>query len=415
MAKRKSSPEGTSRPQRQLLVDSLFGPFFWGRLFSTAGLWVHNMVAAIIAFQISGSALIVGMVSVAQFAPQLLLAPLSGKSADRGSLRKQIFLGRLLVGLGSSVLATALVLVSEATALNSASIVILASFTVGLGQVVSGPPTQAILPSLVRPGELGTAIALNSVPMTVARAAGPALGASITAATGPEYALFGASMANFGFALVVLRIRIPKPHPPPSGSDLSVRYSVSHIRRDRPLSVLLMGIAILGSTAEPSVTLAPALAQDLAGDPGLAGWLTSSFGIGAAIGISLLGTVLRSTEPPRTISVGLAVMATMLLMLSLRIEFIAAIAVLLLMGLGFALSFTCITTQIQDRSPDLLRGRIMALWFLGFLGARPFAAAFTGAVADFASVQVAFLLMGILGLGAVWLCRPANLRGGLVR
>jgi hypothetical protein len=60
-----------------LLTDRVFGPFFVGKLLSTAGIWIHNIVAAILAFQLTRSAFVVGLVSVAQFLPQLLFAPLS--------------------------------------------------------------------------------------------------------------------------------------------------------------------------------------------------------------------------------------------------------------------------------------------------------------------------------------------------
>ena len=75
------------RGSYQLMFDPLFGPLFWGKLVSSSGIWIHNIVAAIVAYDLTGSALVVGLVSVVQFAPQLLFAPLSGKMADRGNPR----------------------------------------------------------------------------------------------------------------------------------------------------------------------------------------------------------------------------------------------------------------------------------------------------------------------------------------
>ena len=84
------------RSSYRLMVDPVFGPFLWGKVVSSAGIWIHNIVAAIVAFEITGSTFVVGLVSAVQFGPQLFLAPLSGKLADRGNAVLQIVVGRLL-------------------------------------------------------------------------------------------------------------------------------------------------------------------------------------------------------------------------------------------------------------------------------------------------------------------------------
>jgi hypothetical protein len=80
----------SGRPTHRLLVDPSFGPFFWTQMLSTIGIWVSNITAAILVFDLTGSALLVGLVSVAQFAPQVALGPWSGALADRGDRRRQI-------------------------------------------------------------------------------------------------------------------------------------------------------------------------------------------------------------------------------------------------------------------------------------------------------------------------------------
>jgi len=80
-----------------------------------------------------------------------------------------------------------------------------------------------------------------------------------------------------------------------------------------------------------------------------------------------------------------------------------------LSGIGMNLALTSLTVQIQDRSPDALRGRIMALWFVGFLGARPFAAALNGFLADAVSVSVALTATAAIVTTAAYLSRPQRL------
>ena len=384
----------------------VFGPFFWGKVLSSAGIWVHNIVAAIVAYELTGSALVVGLVTAVQFAPQLLFAPLSGKMADRGNAPVQIVLGRMLTGVGSAGLALWIWLVGGIDGLPGAGPVLGASLVVGLGFVVGGPAMQSIVPAIIRPGEMAAAMALNSVPMTLARAAGPALGALIATQLGPATAFAAAAGANLCYAVVVLLLRLPRAETHVD-TDFSIRASLRHVRADRPLLVLLIGIAAVGVGAEPTVTLAPALAAELDGAAGLVGSLASSFGIGAGAGFLVFAPLHRRVELSRLGSGGLLLMALGLVVAALSGTPAAALAAFGLSGVGMTLAFTSITTQIQNRVPDALRGRIMALWFVGFLGARPFAAAVTGFLSDRTTVGAALVTTAAAVSGVALLVRRA--------
>lgn len=170
---------GSDQPPRslpRLLIDPVFGSFIVGKLMSTCGVWIHNIAAAILAYQLSGSAFVVGLVSVFQFVPQLLLAPLSGVQADRGDRRRQIVTGRVIVSIGSGSLA-AWILLAGVDGLPGAWPVVLIAVVVGVGFVIGGPAMNAVIPSMVRPSELSSAMGLNFFPVTIGRAIGPALGA----------------------------------------------------------------------------------------------------------------------------------------------------------------------------------------------------------------------------------------------
>lgn len=392
-----------------LMVDPLFGPFFWGKVLSSSGIWIHNIVAAIVAFQLTGSAAAVGAVSAIQFAPQLFLAPLSGKMADRGNPQAQIVAGRLLTALGSGGLALWMFLAGGVDGMPGVAPVLAASLVVGLGFVVGGPAMQSVVPSMIRPGEMAAAMALNSVPMTIARAAGPALGALVATHLGPASAFAIACAANLVYGIIVLLLRIPHPPTPAKGTDFSVRASLRHLRTDPPLLVLLVGIAAVGIGAEPAVTLAPPLAHRLGGGEALVGWLASAFGVGAGVGFLLLAPLLRRVGLARLGSGGLLLMATGALVAAVSWAQPVALAGFGIAGIGMTLAFTAITTQIQNRSPDVLRGRIMALWFVGFLGARPFAAALDGMLADATSVAVALVATAAIVTVIAYLCRPSRL------
>lgn len=399
------------RGSLRLMLDPVFGPFFWGKLLSSAGTWIHSIVAVLLVFQLTGSAMVVGVVSIVQFAPQLLFAPLCGKMADRGNAPRQIVVGRLVTAFGSGGLAVWIWLVGGVGGLPGAAPVIAASLVVGVGFVVGGPALQSIVPSLVRPGELAAAMVLNSVPMTVARAAGPALGAVIATQMGYASAFAIAASASLIYGFVVLAMRLPRGCVNnSSNTDFSVRASLRHLRADPPLFLLLVGIAGVAIGADPSLTLAPTLAANLGGGAGLVGWLASAFGIGAAIGFLFFGSLNRWLGLARLSSFGLILMAAGILALVDSGTVALAIASFGVSGVGMTLAFTSITTQIQDRSPDALRGRIMALWLVGFVGTRPLAAGLNGFLADSVTVDVALVATAVLvSLAAIW-CRPSRLR-----
>src|SRR5690606_15391845 len=164
-----------------LIIDRQFGAIFWGKLLSGIGVWIQAIVAAIVVYAATDSALWVGLVSAAQFAPQLVLSPLSGKWADRGNIAFQLIVGRALTMAGAAFLTFWCWIDGDPQGYGGAVAVLFGSFVTGIGFVIGGPAQQSIIPLLIRPGELGIAMGLNSFPMTVARVVGPPAGAVITA------------------------------------------------------------------------------------------------------------------------------------------------------------------------------------------------------------------------------------------
>ncbi|UYM03495.1 MFS transporter [Solicola gregarius] len=400
-----TSVDSPRRSALALVLDRQFGAVFWGKLLTASGVWVHSITAAIVVYQLTGSALSVGLVSVAQFAPQLLLTPLSGSLADRGNPVAQILLGRLVCLVGSGVLAVWFWAVGT-TAAGAASVTI-CSFVVGLGFVLGGPAMQSIVPSMVRPAELETAMALNTLPMTVARIAGPAFGAYIAAHHSPAIAFAIAAVTHGIFMVLIAIARIPRPPHRGRDADYSVRAALSFIRSDRPLVLLIIGVSAVALGAEPAMTLAPPLSRSLTGDQGLVGWLVGSFGVGAGIGFVLHSALHTRTE--RLPSLGLGLMAVGLLVCGLPTPPAVAIGSFAVAGVGFTYAMTSISTLIQRRAPDALRGRILAIWLVGFIGTRPIAAALEGSLADAVSLATAFVVTAMLIAAAAVMSRSRYL------
>lgn len=149
-------------------------------------MWTYTTAIAIFVYSQTQSTSAVAVVSIAQFGPQLLLTPLSGKLSDRHSATSQILVGRLISIVGSTVLVAWILgridVASHAELIVEASV---SSFLVGMGFVIGGPAMQAIVPRLVAQSELTTATVLNTSPATIARITGPIVGAWLLTSEDP--------------------------------------------------------------------------------------------------------------------------------------------------------------------------------------------------------------------------------------
>jgi MFS family permease len=399
-------PSAEPRSAPRLLVDRTFGAYFAGRLFWATGVWVYSIAAAIVVFELTRSTLLVGMVSVAHFLPQILLSPWSGAQADRGDRRKQIVVGRVISGVAS----TSLVLWISTIGLEGrtgATAVIVAALLTGLGDAYGAPAAHALLPAMVRPVELPAVVALDSIPFTAARAAGPALGALLVVSLGPAFAFSFSAISSFTFAIVVATLPI-RDRGRPVGKDRSVMAGLRYIGSEPILVALLLGVAAIGIGVDPVITLAPAIADGLGGGSELVGVLASAFGIGAGATFLVLGLVRRYLGVARQGTVGLSVIAVGMLLLAGSPNPPTAVASLTLAGVGYTLALTALTTGIQQQADESMRGRVMALWAVAFLGSRPLAAALNGSLADAMSTSFALIVVAALVLLGAVLVRPSR-------
>lgn len=394
-----------------LVLSPQFGPYIAGKVFASTGIWVFNIVAAIFVFEQTGSALIVGLVSVAQFGPQLVLAPYFGAVADRCDRRRLLVGGWLLATAGPGSLSV-LVALGAAEGSLGAIAVLASALVLGLGMSVGVPAMQSLLPALVRPDQLASAVAASVVPQTVGRAAGPAIGALVAAQTGAAAAFAIAAAGNLSFVMLTLVIRLSRAEARADATtvDRSLGAGMRHILRQRGLVLLLLGVAVVGIGADPSITLAPPLSAALGRGAELTGVFASSFGVGAGLALLAIGTAVRRFGIEAVSTSGLTILATGMLGLAFTWNATWAILCFGLAGAGMMVSLSGLTTQLQERVPEALRGRVMAFWGVAFLGSRPIAASINGVVADLVSIDAAFLLVFALVAVVAYGTRPSRLR-----
>jgi MFS family permease len=396
-----------------LMFDPVFGALFWGKFFSVIAVWTHGIVAAIVMYDVTQSALMVGLVGVVQFGPQLILSPTSGKWADTGNPARQILAGRVLCVVGSGV--TGVWLFVEPTQLGTSAVaaILIGTLVVGFGFVIGGPAMQSIVPSLIRDGELSTAMALNNIPMTFGRIIGPASGAYLAAHLGSSAAFAASAALHLVFAVLLIVVRFPAQPARRTDTDYRVRAAVKYVWRDRPLLLALLAVAMVGVASDSSITLTPSMADMLGGDAQLVGTLSAVFGVGAAVGMGALALMRGRMASAKVSTLGMAALGAGCASLALASSLTVAFAGFALTGLGFGWAMTGLSTVVQERAPEELRGRIMALWLVGFLGSRPLAAMLLGGTADILNVQAAFAVAAALCVVMTLWCRPSKLVGPL--
>lgn len=380
-----------------LLRDRTFGPFFVGRVMSSCGNWITNVAAAVLMFELTGSAFMVGTVSMVQFLGPLVLSVWTGALTDRVNRRKLLMGGRVISGTAVGILA--LVLAVRGTAGFGGPVVLLAgALVIGVGFALSSPAGNALVPALVPDEDLEQALALNSAGPSIARTVGPAVGAGLLVLGGPALAFAVAAASQWINVTVLFFIRA-RPSPRPRDRP-EVLGGVRYLLTDRKAGFLVLGVAAIAVGADPVVTLTPPVADELGGGSELVGVLASSFGVGA-VALTFLIHPLRRYVNLRLLGVGgFWILAAGLLVVALNVNPVVAAAGFLLSGAGFMLATVALNTRIQRRVPDELRGRVMALWAVAFLGSRPIAALLNGSVADLVSVRAALVTAALVTLAA---------------
>lgn len=386
-----------------LLRDRGFGPYLAGNFLSSTGNWFQNVAAAAVVFQLTGSSVLVGIVSAMQFGTTLLLAPISGAVADRVDRRKLMVGAQTLSFLGAAALAIAVLVVGVA-GLPGPWPIYLATAIIGIGFAVTIPTTQAIVPALVPRPDLPQAIAMGSVSFNLARAVGPGLAGLTLAALGAGISFSVNALSFAGFAVILVLLRPYRSTRPTlasgAGRDRSFRVGVRIAREDPFIVRALLVTGALGFTTDPVNTLAPALADHHGQGNAFIGLIGSFFGIGA-VTVSLLLRRLRQRFPrTRLAEGGYALLATGLLMVVVSPVGPVVLAGMTVAGAGFLLSVTTLNSELQLRLDDEVRGRVMALWTMGFLGFRPVAALVDGSVSDAFGVRAGVGLAATVAVGA---------------
>lgn len=373
---------------RAALAHRDFRVVWMGSLASNIGTWMQNLALGAFAWKLTESAQFVALVYFAQLGPLLVLSTVGGLLADIIDRRRLLIIAQTQQMLFSFVLAGIVSIDHPSKALLVGCVAL-----IGIGNALNAPAFAAILPALVGRRDLTGAVSLQSVQMNVSRVVGPALGGMLLPVVKAS-GVFAINGLTYLFAIGTLLVV----HPPPVIRDADVvvlrgwRRLVGGFaiaRSDRLVRRCLLTIAGISFFCLPFIGLMPVLAgKNLHIDPNGAkyGWMYACFGLGAALGAVSVGTVLVRRSKPLLVRLGLASFSVMLLGFGLLRSVIPAYPVVFLVGLTYFTTVTSLSTHLQEYLSDAVRGRVMALWIMGFGGTVPLGAFAGGWLANRTSI-----------------------------
>ncbi|HCE46141.1 MAG TPA: MFS transporter [Lentisphaeria bacterium] len=370
--------------------------FFAGQGISLMGTWIQQIAVSWLVYRLTNSALLLGVAGFATQIPVFFLTPVGGVCADRWNRRWILlitqFLSMLLAFILTLLFFKGNIIVWQVIAI---------SFLLGCVNAFDMPARHSFVNDIVDGKEdIGNAIALNSFLFNSARLIGPAI-AGIIIARSSEGVCFLINAFSFVAVLIALsamdtgEIKIPlvrRQHPLKELFQ-GVKYAVGF---SRIRNILIFG-AMIGFVGMPYSVLMPVYAKDvLHGNSETLGFLTGAAGFGAITGAIFLARRRNADALGNIISGSCVIFGVGLILLSLSHSFPVSLGLMFFCGLGLMLQMASSNVTIQTIVHDNMRGRIISLYILAFMGSAPFGSLLSGAVAARIGLATTMMASGII-------------------
>lgn len=364
-----------------------------GTLFTSSAQWVQQVTIGWLAWELTGSAFLLGAINGFRALPLLILAPLGGVAADRLD-RKALMQGTQVLLLVASLVMTAILFAGELRVWHLFAF----TFITGIAWAFNNPVRQSVVPGLVPKPDLMNALALNSAGFNITRIAGPAVGGFMLdhMGGGENFAL-----QSFFYVCVILMVApMAIPALVRTGATLSVRRNlsdgISYVWNHPRLRIQLALAFVPTVLAFPYMALMPIFATDvLDRGAGALGLMMTAVGVGAVIGTLTIAS-LKSVEHKGHVMLGAVfVLGASLVLFSQSRIFEVSLVLLAVTGAAQMIYLTTNQTILQLTVSDELRGRVMGIYMLS-QGMMPLGGLIGGGLADLTSAPTAVTIMGSL-------------------
>ena len=390
-----------------------FQLFFSGQLISLIGTWMQTVAQSWLVYEKTGSSFQLGAVGFASQIPVFLMAPIGGMVADRVNRHRVV----IATQVASMILAFILAALTLTHRVQVWHIFVLASL-LGVVNAFDIPGRQSFLVDMVGREDLMNAIALNSSMFNGARVIGPAIAGILLIKIGEGGCFLANGISYIAVIIGLLMMKVESRARSNSDSPLAdIIEGFRWVSNTGPIRALLLLLGVVSLVGMPYTVLMPIFADHVlhSGAKGL-GILMGFTGIGALLGALTLAVRTGVKGLGKLISICCAGFGVSLIAFAFSKIFWLSANLLIPVGFFIMLQMACSNTLIQAMVPDALRGRVMALYSMMFMGMAPFGALLGGAMADRLGAPIAVATGGVASIaGAIWFGRQLPVFRGEAR
>lgn len=348
---------------------------------SIIGTWMQSTAQGFLVYQLTQSAAFLGIVGFASGLPTWLFTLYGGVIADRMPRRKLI----IITQTSMMVLAFILAFLVFTNLVQPWHVIVLA-FLLGIANAFDAPARQAFVVEMVGKDQLSNAIALNSTIFNIGTVIGPAVSGLIYAWVGPAwcFTINGLSFIAVISALAFMRLApVDKPAMPRKVHKDDLLAGIKFVFGDANIRTLEIVVAAISIFGLGMMTLMPAWASSvLNGDVQTNGWLLSARGIGSLAGGLMLAYLSSRNIRGKLWSIGSLVMPATLIIFGIFKTLPVSLVMLVVLGWAFMAVVNTTNAMIQSWVPDELRGRVMSVHVLIFMGSAPIGSLLAGTMAE---------------------------------
>ncbi len=378
----------SANPFRTLARHRNFRLFWFGQTISLVGTWMQQIATGWLALQLTNSAYMVGLVAALGSLPILLFSLPAGVLADRSDKLRIVRIAQSLMLVEASVLWW-----FAWSGHMSIQVLLALVLAGGILSSIEIPARQSLIIDLVVKEDLLDAIALNSGGFNLARILGPTVAALVIASLGLSWC-FGFNALSYLAVLVGLAlIRLPKAalradataYP---SAIAGMREALRYVRNDRIMWILMRIVTVFSILSVPILTLLPVVARDqLHLDVSGYGLLMTCYGVGATLGALAIASQGGKLKRGRTLTISSLGLGLTILAFSLSHSVIFCGVMLFSLGVAVITNNALINTLLQHRVPNELRGRVMSIYVMVYIGMNPIGSYIGGWVASYVGAQ----------------------------
>ncbi|HET7418723.1 MAG TPA: MFS transporter [Solirubrobacterales bacterium] len=373
--------------------------YFAGQLISLSGTWMQTVAALWVILSLTDSGVAVGLTTALQFLPMLLIGAWGGLLADRIPKRRLLVTTQALMAIP----ALGLLAVTAADVVTP-WMVYLAVFAFGTLNAVDNPTRQSFVIEMVGPDRVVNAVSLNSVIVQAARIVGPAIAGILIATVGVVFCFALNALTFVAMILALRRMDPERLYAPPLAEPEpgAIRAGLRYVLRTPELMVPLALMALVGTLGFNFQVVLPLLAK-FSFESGAMTYaaLVSAMAVGSIVGALVNGH--RGRTGPRLIAGGALAFGVSALGAAAMPTLAFEIPALMLLGAASVTFAATINSTLQLAVSPQMRGRVMALYSVVFLGSTPIGAPLAGWLAQNYDPRVALLLAAVSGISAAWI------------